>query len=205
MKARAESKPAKFASLLFALMLFLSIGVSLSSCSLFGGGKSKEEAPAAEGEISEEGGEEGGDAAATDGDDSMDDMEAEDATEKTLFDRIGGKKTLQLFADQFVNALASNPSLAKNPQIATAMKADQTRHKQMLVDYFCEKSGGPCKYTGKTMKDSHAALKISEADWKVLKVVFIRTLRQLKVPEQERRDLAKIAAKTKSQIVQKTK
>lgn len=125
----------------------------------------------------------------------------ETETEKSLFDRIGGKGKLQMFADKFVASLAASPDLQKNGVLANAMKADQTRHKQMLVDFFCANSGGPCNYGGKQMKEAHAPLKITKDDWNVMRKLFIRTLREMKVPKKERMDLALIAARQKKHIV----
>lgn len=122
-------------------------------------------------------------------------------SEQSLFDRIGGKGKLQMFADQFVAALAANAELLKNPGISKAMQGDQTRHKQMLVEFFCANSGGPCSYTGKTIKEAHAPLKVTTAEWNVMRKVFIRTLREMKVPKRERMDLALIAARQKKHIV----
>lgn len=138
-------------------------------------------------------------------DEPMGDGEATAATngesERSLFDRIGGKGKLQMFADKFITALAANADLQKNPAIAAAMKADQSRHKQMLVDFLCANSGGPCTYGGRSMKEAHAAVKVTAADWNVMRKIFIRSLREMKVPKKERMDLALIAAKQKKHIV----
>ena len=40
--------------------------------------------------------------------------------------------------------------------------------KQMLVDQICSATGGGCTYTGKTMKDAHKGMKISDADFTAL-------------------------------------
>ncbi len=121
--------------------------------------------------------------------------------EKSLFDRIGGKGKLQMFADKFVTALAASADLQKNPTLAKAMQSDQTRHKQMLVDFLCANSGGPCSYGGKQIKEAHAPLKVTRDDWNAMRKLFIRTLREMKVPKKERMDLALIAARQKKHIV----
>ncbi|MCM2282085.1 MAG: group 1 truncated hemoglobin [Bdellovibrionaceae bacterium] len=147
--------------------------------------------------------EDGGETAASE--DAAPADEAAPATpevEKSLFDRIGGKGKLQQFVDKFVNAMAANTDLQKNTTLASAFKGDQARHKQMLVDYFCANTGGPCTYGGKPLKEAHGSMKVSKADWNVMRKVFIHTLREMKVPKKERMDLALVAARQKKYIVQ---
>jgi hemoglobin len=65
----------------------------------------------------------------------------------------------------------------------------------------CEVSGGPCKYTGLNMKDSHAHLNISEQEWNVMADEFKKSLDKFKVPEAEQKALFEIVGKTKGDIV----
>lgn len=46
--------------------------------------------------------------------------------------------------------------------------ADQRHIKDELVDQFCVILGGPCAYTGKSMKESHKKLAIDEAQFNAL-------------------------------------
>jgi hemoglobin len=39
------------------------------------------------------------------------------------------------------------------------------RAQQLIVDQICSLSGGPCYYTGRDMKTSHAGLGITESEW----------------------------------------
>jgi hemoglobin len=65
----------------------------------------------------------------------------------------------------------------------------------------CEVSGGPCKYTGRTMKESHHHLKISQAEWDAMVVDFKATLNKFKVPQREQQELITIVGSTKNDIV----
>jgi hemoglobin len=70
---------------------------------------------------------------------------------KSLYERLGGKPAIQAVVDDFIGNVAADPRI--NGFFANA---DIPRLKRMLVDQICEASGGPCKYTGKSMKEAHA-------------------------------------------------
>ncbi len=177
--------------------LFGVLFLSLVSCSTSSKktDDARDEAAAEEGE----GGEEEGGLS----DEPMDDDEGGggNAAEKSLFDRLGGKAALESFSSKFVDNLAANAEMTKNPAIAQALSGDQARHKQMLAEYFCANTVGSCQYSGRGIKETHAPLKVSTTEWNVLRKVFIKTLKQMKVPKKERMDLALIAARQKKQIV----
>lgn len=121
---------------------------------------------------------------------------------KALYDRLGGKATLEQFADKLIDAIAANDELKKNPNIKSALEGDQTRNKQLLADFFCEKAGGPCTYGGTTIRQAFAPLKVTRAEWDVLrKKIFISVLKKMGVKKQERKELALIAAREKKNIV----
>jgi hemoglobin len=65
----------------------------------------------------------------------------------------------------------------------------------------CEVTGGPCKYTGKAMADSHVHLNISEKEWGVMAAEFKKSLDAFKVPAAEQKELVAIVGTTKADIV----
>ena len=42
---------------------------------------------------------------------------------------------------------------------------DIERFRKLLIEQLCELSGGPCKYTGVSMQESHTGFKITQADF----------------------------------------
>jgi hemoglobin len=62
-------------------------------------------------------------------------------------------------------------------------------------------TGGPCKYTGKTMKESHATFHITQKEWDALLVDFKASLDRFKVPAAEQKELMDIVESTKPEIV----
>ena len=64
-------------------------------------------------------------------------------------------------------------------------------------------SGGPIKYTGKSMKDAHTGMKITEAEFEALVADLKASLDQLKVNVIERDELLSIIIKTKLDVIEK--
>jgi hemoglobin len=96
-----------------------------------------------------------------------------------------------------------NATLNGNPVIKEARtrvpKAGLKFHVTTLV---CEASGGPCKYTGRTMKESHERLNITQAEWDAMAADFKATLNTFKVPQREQQELITIVGSTRNDIVQ---
>src|SRR5206468_10393433 len=90
------------------------------------------------------------------------------AKEKSLYDRLGGKKAITAVVDEFVGRVAADKRI--NAFFA-ATAADPKRlasFKGKLVDQICEASGGPCTYMGKDMKTAHMGMGISGGDFTAL-------------------------------------
>jgi hemoglobin len=122
--------------------------------------------------------------------------------QKTLYDRLGGLKGITVVVDDFINRLVSNKTLNKNPAINAGRKSSPAPYLKFQVSQLvCEASGGPCKYTGKTMKESHTHLNISEKEWNVMAKDFKKSLDKYRVPAVEQKELFDIVGKTKADIV----
>jgi hemoglobin len=89
---------------------------------------------------------------------------AEQAAAKApLYDRLGGLKGITLVVDDFINRLVVNTTLNSNPAINAGRESSPAPYLKFQVSQMiCEATGGPCKYTGKGMKDSHAHLNITK-------------------------------------------
>lgn len=122
--------------------------------------------------------------------------------QQSLYDRLGGLKGITVVVDDFINRLVVNKTLNKNPAIAAGRKNSPAPYLKFQVSQLvCEVSGGPCKYAGKTMKESHAHLNISEKEWDVMAREFKKSLDKFKVPAAEQKELFDIVGKTKADIV----
>ena len=70
-----------------------------------------------------------------------------------------------------------------------------------MTEMVCRATGGPQKYTGKSMADSHAHLKITSREWEAFLDDVWLTLDKFKVPAEEQAELSAIVKSTRSDIV----
>jgi hemoglobin len=122
--------------------------------------------------------------------------------QQSLYERLGGTYSIATVVDDFIERLLVNATLNANPAIKEARarvpKAGLKFHVTTLV---CEVSGGPCKYTGRTMKESHERLNITQAEWDAMVEDFKATLNKFNVPQREQQELITIVGSTKNDIV----
>jgi hemoglobin len=122
---------------------------------------------------------------------------------KPLYERLGGLKGITLVVDDFIDRLVKNSTLNRNPEIDAGRKRSPPPYLKFHVSALvCEATGGPCKYTGKDMKSSHAHMNITEKEWDVMASEFKKSLAKFKVPAREQQELFEIVGKTKPDIVE---
>jgi hemoglobin len=87
----------------------------------------------------------------------------------TLWDRLGGEKNVRKVVDDFTQAAAADPMV--NVSRNGKYKLDEPSVKyleQQLVDFISTATGGPLKYQGKSMKDIHKGMGITNAEYDAL-------------------------------------
>lgn len=120
----------------------------------------------------------------------------------SLYERLGGAYSIATVVDDFIERLLVNATLNANPAINEARKrVPKAGLKFHVTTLVCEVSGGPCKYTGRPMKESHQHLNITQAEWDAMVADFKATLDKFKVPEREQQELITIVGSTKKDIV----
>ncbi len=80
-----------------------------------------------------------------------------------VFKQFGEEAGLVKLMDVFMDKLLADPRMRPFFE-----NSDQARVKKHLVEQFCVILGGPCKYSGRDMKSSHAALGIDRANFNAL-------------------------------------
>jgi len=111
------------------------------------------------------------------------------AQEKTLYDRMCGKKAITAVVDEFVGRIAADTRTNSNFAAAAADPQRLASFKMKLVDQICQASGGPCKYMGKDMKAAHMGMGITGPQFDALVEDLVGALDKFKVGEKEKGDL----------------
>ena len=124
----------------------------------------------------------------------------------SLYARLGGIMAITAVSDDFVNRIPTGKAIMMNKRTVKAVKSGRFTDaglKYLLSELIASASGGPFKYSGRSMKQSHKDLMISEKEWEEAGVMFKTTLDKFKVGEQEQKELFAAIAATHGDIVTK--
>jgi hemoglobin len=118
----------------------------------------------------------------------------------SLYRRLGGYDVIAaVIEDLFLN-LRADPAFAR---FGSGRSLDShLRAQQLLVEQICELSGGPCHYTGRDMKASHAGLAISTVEWDANMKYAAAALVKNGVPEAEKAEFLALFERYRADIVE---
>lgn len=117
--------------------------------------------------------------------------------QRSLFDRLGGKEAVVAVVDDFVGRAAADSRIN-----AKFGRTDVPRLKAMLVEQVCEATGGPVKYTGRGMRETHDEMGVTAGEFDALVADLVATLNQFKVPTTEQQELLGILGSLRGDIVE---
>jgi hemoglobin len=120
----------------------------------------------------------------------------------SLYDRLGGVYSIATVVDDFIDRNMVDARLNANPAVNEAHhKVPPAGFKYLVTEMVCGATGGPQKYTGRSMRDSHQNLGITLKEWEAFMDDFRQTLDEFKVPPAEQEEFGKIVNSTYSDIV----
>ena len=135
------------------------------------------------------------------------------ASEKSLYERLGGVFAIAAVVNHFSDAVVKNPIVgqkSKNPQLRQWHTKNLERLpglKFMRTLWVAEVSGGPFKFTatkpGKTalgLEEAHRDLKISPAEFDEVAAELGRSLDFAKVPKREKAEVLAAFAAHKNEV-----
>jgi hemoglobin len=124
------------------------------------------------------------------------------AEKPSLYDRLGGVYSIATVVDGFINRVMSDPRLNANPLVNEAHhRVPPAGFKYLVREMVCWATGGPQKYTGESMAESHSHVKITGQEWEAFLDDFQQTLDKFAVPSDEQGELKAIVNSTRSDIV----
>src|SRR5438105_4686726 len=124
------------------------------------------------------------------------------ADRPSLYERLGGVYSIATVVDDFIDRVMTDPRLNANPRVNEAHhRVSPAGFKYLATEMVCWAAGGPQKYTGRTMAESHADLKITAKEWDAFMDDFQQTLANFAVPAAEQAELKAIVNSTRSDIV----
>lgn len=120
----------------------------------------------------------------------------------TLYERLGGVYSIAAVVDDFIDRVMDDARLNANPKVDEAHhRVSRSGFKYLVTEQVCWATGGPQKYTGRPMRDSHEHLAITPGEWQAFLDDFRQTLDKFGVPVAERLELFTIVDSTRADIV----
>ena len=120
----------------------------------------------------------------------------------SLYDRLGGIYVIATVVDDFIDRIMVDDRLNANPRVDEAHhRVSPPGFKYLVTEQLGEASGGPQRYTGRSMEDSHPHLLITADEWDAFIDDLNQTLDKFEVPQQERSEVLAIIESTRDAIV----
>jgi hemoglobin len=120
----------------------------------------------------------------------------------SLYDRLGGVYNIASVVDDLIDRIMVDPRLNANPRVDEAHhRVSAAGFKYFVTEMLCEAAGGPQRYSGRPMGDSHRHLVITEEEWLAFMDDLQQTLDKFGVPQPEQSEIKAIVESTHEAIV----
>ena len=120
----------------------------------------------------------------------------------SLYERLGGVYSIATVIDDLIDRVMIDPRLNANPRVDEAHhRVPPAGFKYLVTEMLCWAAGGPQKYTGRAMMESHQHLMITAAEWEAFLDDLQQTLDKFAVPEAEQAEIKAIIGSTRTDIV----
>jgi hemoglobin len=128
-------------------------------------------------------------------------LSAAQAQQASLYTNLGGKPAIVAVVDDFVGRVAADTRINAFFAATAADPGRLAAFKTNLVNQICEASGGPCKYTGKSMKAAHAGMNINVDNFNALVSDLVAALDKFHVAAGDKQTLLGVLGPMQSDIV----
>src|SRR2546423_8228763 len=117
--------------------------------------------------------------------------------EGSQYERLGRIESIGAVVEDFRDRVARDDRI--NQKFA---RTDLGRLTTMLIDQVCQASGGPCTYTGRSMKDAHAGMGVTSGEFDALVQDLVATLTGFKVAKTEQDEVLGVLGPLRADIVE---
>ncbi len=120
----------------------------------------------------------------------------------SLYERLGGIYSIATVIDDLIDRVMTDARLNANPAVNEAHhKVPPAGFKYLVTEMVGWASGGPQKYSGRSMSESHKNLNITPKEWEAFMDDLQQALDKFKVPVAEQAELKEIVNSTYGDIV----
>ncbi len=115
---------------------------------------------------------------------------------KCLYEKFGGRDGVKAVVETFYKSVLSNPDVA--PYFSETNMNKQKDHQTNFISFVL---GGPNKYTGRSMREAHAHLNLTEKDFQIIATLLSDALKYHGVSDQDIANVMKIVATTHDDVL----
>lgn len=116
---------------------------------------------------------------------------------ETLYDRLGGIDAITALTESWVARVAGDDRANKK-----FVRTDVPRLKKEVIDQLCEATGGPCTYSGRSMRETHDGMQTTAGEFEVVMQHLRATLDELDIAKPEQDELVELIMPMRSDIVE---
>ncbi|MBA4110175.1 MAG: group 1 truncated hemoglobin [Leptothrix sp. (in: Bacteria)] len=116
-----------------------------------------------------------------------------------LYQQLGGVQGITAITDRTMDRVSTDPRTQRS-FANVKMKA----LKESVATYVCKVADGPCVYEGETMRNSHADLGITGAEFDLMVEILRDEINRAKAPTGAKNELLKRLAPTRRDIVKRS-
>ena len=117
--------------------------------------------------------------------------------ERSLYERLGGVEAITAVARAFEDRAAKDDRI--NQKFA---KTNLDRLTKEFVDQLCQDTGGPCTYTGLSLRQAHTNMGVTSGEWGAFMEDLVATLDSFNVGKAEQDELLNKLRPMRADIVQ---
>ena len=115
----------------------------------------------------------------------------------SLYDRLGGLEAINAITESWVTRVGGDDRAN-----GKFVRTDIARLLKEVADQLCEVTGGPCTYTGRSMRETHAGMKTTAGEFDVVMQHLGAALDELHVPKTEQDELVELLMPMRDDIVE---
>jgi hemoglobin len=116
---------------------------------------------------------------------------------KSLYDRLGGLDMINALTESWVARVGGDDRANQK-----FVRTDIPRLKKEVADQLCEATGGPCAYTGRSMRETHAGMRTTAGEFDVVMGHLDAALDELNIPKAEQDELVDLLRPMRADIVE---
>ena len=119
----------------------------------------------------------------------------------SLFQRLGGADGIHALVDDIVALHLENPAIQARFRPYLEKPEQLTLIKRHSCEFFEAGSGGPAQYTGRSMRDAHQGMNISEQEYLAAMDDIISALGRHAIDQATKNDVIAILYSLKNDII----